>query len=285
MEKYSTSVISALAIFFSAFFTSIEAKAQAAFTSANTCLGNATKFTDASVSLPGDPIVAWNWSFPGGNPASSNQQNPVTVYSLAATYTVTLVITTLQGNKDTVLQQVSVYSIPVVAFSTSITGNVVQFNDQSTSAYGTIGSWNWSFSGGTPSASTVQNPSTTYAGNGTYTVCLTVSNEECINFSCQTISINSAAVNEIELFSSLVIFPNPTSGNVFVDFGKKDFGKTEIVFRDVVGRILYSTNISASGKQSLDISGFSKGIYFLNVKTMNNPDNYRDATKKIVIEK
>ena len=52
------------------------------------------------------------------------------------------------------------------------TGQDVQFRDQST---GSITSWSWSFPGGSPSTSTSQNPSVTYAAAGIYSATLTVS--------------------------------------------------------------------------------------------------------------
>lgn len=66
---------------------------------------------------------------------------------------------------------------PVADFSANATtimeGNSVQFTDLSTNEPTT---WSWSFTGGTPATSTDQNPTVTYAGQGTYTVTLTVSN-------------------------------------------------------------------------------------------------------------
>ncbi|MEZ5045747.1 MAG: PKD domain-containing protein [Chitinophagaceae bacterium] len=52
-------------------------------------------------------------------------------------------------------------------------GNTVQFSDLST---GTATSWLWSFPGGTPSSSSLANPSIVYNSPGTYAVSLTVSN-------------------------------------------------------------------------------------------------------------
>lgn len=52
-------------------------------------------------------------------------------------------------------------------------GATVNFIDQSTNSPTT---WNWTFSGGTPSTSTAQNPAVTYAANGNYAVTLTVAN-------------------------------------------------------------------------------------------------------------
>jgi len=51
-------------------------------------------------------------------------------------------------------------------------GDVVQFYDES---YNNINTWSWSFPGGTPATSTVQNPSVSYSSPGTYDVLLQVS--------------------------------------------------------------------------------------------------------------
>lgn len=62
------------------------------------------------------------------------------------------------------------------AFSASTvntcTNSTVNFTDNTTG--GTPTSWNWTFTGGNPATSTVQNPSVTYATPGTYNVSLTV---------------------------------------------------------------------------------------------------------------
>ena len=68
---------------------------------------------------------------------------------------------------------------PVANFVASATavneGDSVGFTDQSTNL---PTSWLWSFSGGTPSSSTAQNPSVTYATAGTYSVTLTATNAD-----------------------------------------------------------------------------------------------------------
>ena len=52
-------------------------------------------------------------------------------------------------------------------------GNTVQFTDNSV---GSPTSWSWTFTGGTPSSSTAQNPVVTYSTPGTYDVTLTATN-------------------------------------------------------------------------------------------------------------
>ncbi|UCH92954.1 MAG: FG-GAP repeat protein, partial [Candidatus Aminicenantes bacterium] len=68
---------------------------------------------------------------------------------------------------------------PVADFSADPTtvcvGGIVNFTDLSTNC---PTSWNWTFEGGTPSSSTVKNPTVTYNTPGTYTVTLTVCNAQ-----------------------------------------------------------------------------------------------------------
>ena len=55
------------------------------------CLDNQVQFIDHSVLSSENPT--WSWSFPGGMPASSNEQNPLVVYENAGFYDVTLTVT------------------------------------------------------------------------------------------------------------------------------------------------------------------------------------------------
>ena len=68
-------------------------------------------------------------------------------------------------------------SPPIAAFNTQFSPGCIntslQFNDVSANS---PNSWNWTFSGGTPSTSTVQSPSVTFPATGIYTVSLLSSN-------------------------------------------------------------------------------------------------------------
>lgn len=71
----------------------------------------------------------------------------------------------------------STTAAPVANFNANATtvclGNSIQFTSTST---GNPTSYSWTFQGGTPATSTVQNPTISYAAAGTYNVSLTVSN-------------------------------------------------------------------------------------------------------------
>lgn len=133
-------------------------------------------FTDQSTGNP----VQWAWSFPGGSPSTSSDQNPKVNYSQEGLYDVTLTVTNAQGEKNTLSLGNYVHALPpppVANFSASdsagTTPFVVTFQDLS-SNHPTA--WQWEFPGGNPSRSTLQNPTVTYQNAGTFTVKLTATN-------------------------------------------------------------------------------------------------------------
>ncbi len=149
------------------------------------CLGSTTSLSDGSVAVSGDPIANWSWQMPGGSPATAGSQNTSTIYSTSGTHTVTLIVTSQAGCKDTVTQQVIVYNPPIANFSMPDSGCApvcVNYTDLSTSTDGTINNWQWSFPGGTPTGAGVQNPTNIcYYTPGTYSVSLIVTT----NYGCK----------------------------------------------------------------------------------------------------
>ena len=65
---------------------------------------------------------------------------------------------------------------PTADFTYSVNSLAVDFTDLSVDPDGTIVGWSWTFGDG--SASTAQNPSHTFASDGTYSVALTVTDED-----------------------------------------------------------------------------------------------------------
>jgi PKD repeat protein len=60
------------------------------------CAGGSITFQDASL----EAAPGWSWSFPGGQPSSSTDQQPVVTYTTAGTYTATLTVTNAFGSDD-----------------------------------------------------------------------------------------------------------------------------------------------------------------------------------------
>ncbi len=141
------------------------------------CNSVTVTFTDLSIGSP----TTWTWAFPGGAPAAFVGQNPPPItYGAPGNYTVTLTVTNASGtDAETKTNYIVVNNCPppVADFSASplsvCTGQPVFFNDLSTNS---PTSWTWTFPGGAPASSALQNPSVTYAAAGNYAVTLTATN-------------------------------------------------------------------------------------------------------------
>ncbi len=132
------------------------------------CASLTVQFFDES----SENTTSWDWSFPGGNPSSSTEQNPVVVYDTPGSYDVTLVASNSEGDDTyTQIQFIIVNTVPTVDFSSTINGTTVSFSNNSTGATEYL----WDF--GDNTTSTEPNPEHTYAETGDYTVTLTATNE------------------------------------------------------------------------------------------------------------
>ena len=159
---------------------SVSALPNAVFSSSPPCLGSAVTLMDGSVSSAGNPIMQWSWNMPGANPSTSTAQNASATYLTAGSHTVSLEVTSQQGCKNSISQQVFVYAPPVANLSGSGSGCappvcVNNFADLSTSSDGNITGWNWSFPGGSPATYSGQTPpQVCYNTPGNYGASLTV---------------------------------------------------------------------------------------------------------------
>ena len=88
-------------------------------------------------------------------------------------------------------QSAAPYAKFFVSTTKTIPGEVVRFNDSSEGGPAT--SWRWSLPGATPSSSTAQNPTATYATPGTYTATLTATNASGATTS-KTVSIKVTTI-------------------------------------------------------------------------------------------
>jgi PKD repeat protein len=133
-------------------------------------------FTDTSNDPDGN-IVSWLWDFGDGN--TSTAQNPSHTYAAYGTYTVTLTVTDDDDATDSVSKDVTLTAPtpPVADFTFTTDCLTACFTDASTDD-GTIESWLWDFGDG--NTSTEQNPCHTYAAAGTYTVTLTVTDDDSL---------------------------------------------------------------------------------------------------------
>jgi hypothetical protein len=110
--------------------------------STSVCEGETIDFSDVSLGTP----TSWEWSFPGGSPASSTNQNPTgIIYNTPGTYDVQLIVN----------DGVSIDTVIMVGMIT------VNGNSAGSETLSSCESYTWSAN------------STTYTSSGTYTATLT----------------------------------------------------------------------------------------------------------------
>ncbi len=178
----------------------------------NTSLIN---FFDQSLGNP----TSWVWDF--GDGSTSNLQNPNHTYTTNGSYNVTLSISS-SSCSDSTSQTIIIGTVnPTCAaafyfYPDSLNQNTIDFFDYSV---GNPTSWAWDFGDG--SSSTIQNPSHTYAANGTYTVTLSISSANCSNSISQTVIIGTTSSCQAAFTSNpdsnvanTIIFTNQSTGNI-----------------------------------------------------------------------
>ncbi|MGB0653165.1 MAG: PKD domain-containing protein [Thermoplasmatota archaeon] len=150
-------------------------------------LGETVTFTDDS-SDPDGGVTSWSWDF--GDGTSSTDASPSHTYSAAGNYVAELTVEDAEGDSSSVSRLVQVRASsddqatggglgPAASFTPSttsaVTGQTIRFTDGS-SDDGTIASWAWDFGDGASSSDA--SPDHAYASAGTYTVSLTVTDDE-----------------------------------------------------------------------------------------------------------
>jgi len=125
-----------------------------------------------------DGITNYLWDF--GDNHTSTEENPLHTYTQNGIYSISLTVKEEDGNSDTHIESITIEdSSPIADFSANpVYGNEplnISFTDLS-NAYDGITSWTWSFGDGY--SSTEQNPAHTYSQDGSYTVTLSVIDED-----------------------------------------------------------------------------------------------------------
>ena len=148
-------------------------------------VGESVHFKDMSTGN----VTSWAWTFEGGEPASSTEQNPVVTYNSAGSYAVTLTVSdgtaTETKTRDAYVvvhaeAPVAHVGMPDGAYLSPWvmmfvpTDVPLTFKDAST---GFPTSWLWTFDGTDIATSTLQNPIVTYLQEGTYGLKLEVAND------------------------------------------------------------------------------------------------------------
>lgn len=223
---------------------------EAGFASSTVCANQAITFTDTSAGAP----TQWTWDFGDGSPLN-NTQNPPHNYLLGGTYPITLIVGNAAGCADTLIQNVTVGTVPFPAFSATAVclGNVTAFTDLTTDPT-PISGYYWDFGDGNNSFQ--QSPNYIYQNPGTYTITLVVTNTSgCDSTITGTVTVGAPPVAaytyDTVCVGSATTFTDISTGfpsTWFWDFGDANTSSTGPVVQHTytaAGNYLSSLIVSA----------------------------------------
>ncbi|MGZ3885083.1 MAG: T9SS type B sorting domain-containing protein, partial [Bacteroidia bacterium] len=213
-------------------------------------------------------ITAYNWNLGNGVTGS----NPVegTCYSTPGTYTVMTSVTDVNGCGNAATFTVQVHPVPTADFNYDPIKPVenvdeVHFTDATYNA--TITSWSWYFNSTAQYASSIQNPTFTYAEAGEYAVALVVkSNKGCSD----TVVKNVLVGEDFGIYLPNAFTPNGDGLND--NFHAKGFGVTKFemqIFDRWGEKVFESTDLKDAWDGTHSTKGtkvISEGVYSWRVK-------------------
>ena len=253
--------------------------------SVNIMVGESIVYTSAC----NENTTSIEWTFQGGDPATSTEDQVTVTYAAAGSYTTTLVAYGEGGRQSTKTLNVNVSEPTVEASFTTDpaytdlyiyqmlsveTGTTVTYTSTCNSYTDHIA---WTFEGGDPTTSTEDVVAVTYTTAGSFTTTLIAYNTDESQTDTVTLSVtvtdSGVAVDE-NAISEISIYPNPTSS--IINIAAEDMQNITII--DMAGRVVMSKDVN-SNFETISAEGFAKANYMVRITTADGV-----VVKNIVVE-
>ena len=220
------------------------------------CAPLLVQFLDEST---GD-IDSWQWTFPGGNPNNSSDQNPQVIYETPGTFDVILEVTNSAGGDAITYENYIFVDLPIFAgFNSSVNENVVSFTNTTQNAT----AFEWDFGDNSPK-STEENPVHEYTFPGVYHVTLVTTNPLCGSAITKVVDVIFTGIDELNEEAWIEVFPNPVNDILSIKFLKNVGPKTIRLFH-VNGQKVLEKQYDGNDFLEIELSGKSSGMYILEV--------------------
>ncbi len=218
------------------------------------CEGQIVSFTDHSI---GD-VVSWNWTFEGGNPATSTEANPTVIYEVEGDYDVELTVSDgIESNTLLSENFIAVFANPVTTLEPFAVACIQWTELELTGGLP---------EGGVYSGEFVDNgvfyPAV--AGVGDHVIYYTYTNSDgCETMAEELLTVDACiGINE-NADNGIKIYPNPATN--IVNLTSEDNLIGVHVF-NYIGQTLLEMKVSGNACQ-LNTSDFTSGIYSVRVET------------------
>jgi len=234
------------------------------------CAEEEVHYTDESISA-----TSWLWTFEGGTPATSTDQNPSVTYSTAGTFDVTLEVSD-GTNTDTDFEEnmitVSPLPNPEVTGETDVCVNeefIYTTEDHAGSSY------NWVIEGGDLTNGAGTNEiSIVWTTEGEGSVQVTETSAESCEGSSETLIVTvDACVGLAEsAINGVKVFPNPAQNYISIAFTSNE-NLYEISIYNQFGQLVFIDQAFSINEQNLyqiDITSFARGLYFIKITNSSN---------------
>ncbi|MCK6692233.1 MAG: T9SS type A sorting domain-containing protein [Thermoanaerobaculia bacterium] len=219
-------------------------------------------FTDLSTGNPD----SWDWSFPGGMPASSTEQYPVISYAASGIYQATLTVTNA-GGSSTLTLPVEVVAAPLPQADFNFTvhpDGKVDFTNLS--QFGN--NYTWDFGDGT--TSTDADPSHVYTKPGIYTVTLTAFNVCGSSEIQQEVHIITVSTKDHNNWlESFLLYPNPNTGTFLVEMTGEPEREIRFLLYNALGQLMKTETVNFSTgnlKHTFRYRELPAAVYMLHIR-------------------
>ncbi|MEL7123121.1 MAG: PKD domain-containing protein, partial [Bacteroidota bacterium] len=203
-------------------------------------------------------ISSLQWSFPGGQPATSTEQNPTVIYVNPGTYNASLRVDGILGsNQLTIDSAVQIVDFPIADFTYTIDGFEVSFTNGSENA----NAFSWTFGDGNQSRN--ENPIHTYTSGGVYTVTLNASFGNCATSVTKEIPVMLTSLDEINEKYQIVLYPNPVKNRLWIQSSLSDLDQATSNIINAQGQIIKSLKLNPDS--SIHVGDLAQGIYYLQI--------------------
>lgn len=231
------------------------------------CEGSQVQFTDQSTGNP----TSWEWTFEGGDPQTSTEQNPLVTYIEAGQFDVSLTVASSTANN-------TITSPDFI--------NVNMLPDVTLMPFDTVCDY-WApfeLTGGLPEGGAYDGPGVEdgffypdVAGPGSHEISYFYVDENgCENWAYETIVVDvCAGIDDVKKIVRS-IFPNPTTGEVFIKLGTT--GNFRVQVTNLLGALVHESQIS--GSAMLNLSGLDAGFYTISIS-----DGHTSFHTKLTISK